>query len=42
MNSQWFPLSAPSLKVVRVPKDLDPQCLRILEERKDWMIEAAK
>jgi hypothetical protein len=31
-----------ALKVMRVPKDLDPECLRILEERKDWKIEVPK
>lgn len=32
-------LSAPAVKVVRVPASLDEECLRMLYERKDWKIE---
>lgn len=32
-------LAAPAVKVVRVPDHLEPEYLRILQERKDWKIE---
>ncbi len=32
-------LSAPAVKKVIVPKSLDGELLRILQDRKDWKIE---
>jgi hypothetical protein len=35
-------LSAPAVKKVIVPPDLNEECLRILRDRKDWTIENLK
>jgi hypothetical protein len=35
-------LSAPAVKKVIVPPDLNEECLRILRDRKDWTIEKLK
>lgn len=35
-------LSAPSVKVVIVPQNFEPECLHILQQRKDWEIKVKK
>ncbi|MEN9360436.1 MAG: hypothetical protein RL095_1971 [Verrucomicrobiota bacterium] len=35
-------LSLPQLKTIKLPKNFDPECRRILETRKDWKLEERK